>query len=124
MKAQFWFFSFLFFSVAIAPTAQAQERESPPYGFPPESRLESHQGQPDEPDVIGHRHIAKDVHLKCIQVEHHPKQGDDGAACLLRFEGADKYTLKFGDSMRAPREGEMYLECLGDKPTRCTVGMW
>ena len=93
-------------------------------GFPPSTRIESRQGRPGEPDVISHQHGSKGTRLECIQVEHHPKHVDDGAACILKFEGGDKYSLKHGESMQAPKESEVYLECAGDKPTRCTVGVW
>jgi hypothetical protein len=93
-------------------------------GFPPESRIESSQGQPDRPDVISHKYLSKGIRMKCIQVEHHPKQPDDGAACVAKFEGYAQYTLKFGEVMRAPKDSEVYVECAGDKPTRCTIGVW
>jgi hypothetical protein len=114
----------VFLSVMISFTLEGQQHEDPPYGFPPNSRVESWQGRSDQPDIIGHRHIAKETHLKCINAEHHPKHPDDGGACLARFEGGEKYTLNVGESMRAPKDGELFLECLGDKPTRCVVGVW
>lgn len=93
-------------------------------GFPPESRIESSQGRPNEPDMISNRHLSKGTRMKCIQVEHHPKQADDGAACVAKFEDYARYTLKFGETMRAPKDSEVYVECAGDKPTRCTIGVW
>jgi hypothetical protein len=92
--------------------------------IPPSSRIESRQGQPGRQDAIGHKRVSKGTSLKCIEVEHHLKQGEDGAACLVRFERGDKYTLKHGESMQAPKDSEVDLECLGDKPTRCIVGVW
>ncbi len=90
-------------------------------GFPSESRIESSQGQPDTPDVISHKYVSKGTRMKCIQVEHHPKQEDDGAACVARLRAYANYTLKFGEVMRAPNDSELYVECAGDKPTRCTL---
>jgi len=116
--------SLVFLSATFTLKLKAQQNGDPPYGFPPSSRVESRQGQPDQPDVIGHRHISKGNHLKCILVEHHPKHVDDGAACLVKFDDGDKFTLKSTESMRAPKDGEMSLECLGDRPVRCTVGTW
>ncbi len=92
-------------------------------GFPPESRIESSQGQPDTPDAISHKYVSKGTRMKCIQVEHRPKQEDDGAACVARFRGYANYTLKFGEVTRAPKDSELYVECAGDKPTRCTIGV-
>ncbi|HEV7217456.1 MAG TPA: hypothetical protein VGN39_01185 [Terriglobales bacterium] len=93
-------------------------------GFPPESRLTSRQGYSGQEDVIDHKSVSKGTHLLCLQVEHHPKQTDDGAACFLRFQNGDKHTLKFGETMQANSDGEVYLECLGDKPTKCTAGLY
>lgn len=95
------------------------------YGHPPDRRVESQQGQPGEGDVIGHKRVEKGTHLDCIDVEHYPKHGrDDGAACLVKFEDGDQHTLPLGQSMVVPKDGEFRLECLGDKPTRCAVGVW
>ena len=88
------------------------------------ARIESRQGQPGQPDLISHKHVSKGAHLKCIQVEHNPKHADDGAACIVRFDGGDKKILTFGNTMRIPKDGEVYLECSGDRPTHCAVGIW
>jgi len=104
-------------------TAQDQE-DDPHKGFRPSMRMESRLGYPGHADVITHRHIAKDTHAKCIQVESHPGQADDGAACLLRYDTGEKYRLNFVESLRFPRDGEVYLECSGTKPARCVIGLW
>ena len=104
--------------------AQVNDANDNPKGFSPESRIESSQGQASEADVIGNKYLSKGTRMKCIQVEHHPKQADDGTACVARFEGYARYTLKFGETMRAPRDSDVYVECAGDKPTRCTIGVW
>ena len=119
MRVQFAALIPVFF---VATTCLAGQ--NPKYGFPPGSRIESQQGQDGEPGVIGHKRISKGTNLKCIQVQHHPKRTDDGAACLVRFENGDKQTLPAGQVTKAPEDGEVYLECLGDKPTRCAVGVW
>lgn len=119
------FVSTIIFSGAVSSAWQAQQGESPRYGFPPESRLESRYGQHGQADVTAHKHVSKGTHLKCIMVEQNP-QHDRGveAACLLRFEGGDKYTLYNSESMKSPGDAEVYLECAGGKPSRCTVGTW
>lgn len=119
------YWAFLVFLVFCPPTfSQEQPNAAPRYGFPPSSRMESRQGQDGQPDVISHRHIPKYTQAKCIQVEHHPKQGDDGAACLLRLDSGEKYKLKYGESVRFSKDDDAFLECLGDKPTRCMIGLW
>ena len=94
------------------------------HGFPPESCLDSQQGQPGKSDVIAHRAISKGTGLECIQVESHPKHRDDGAACLLRFADGTKKILRIREQTTATNDGEVYLECPGDKPTRCSVGLY
>lgn len=93
-------------------------------GFPPDTRMESRQGYPGDSDVIAHKFVSKATNLMCIEVEHHPKQDDDGAACLLRFQDGTKQTVNFNETTQAPSDGEVYLECLGDKPTKCVVGLY
>jgi hypothetical protein len=93
-------------------------------GFPPSARLVSRQGWPGEQDVIAHKHISKGTHFKCIQVEHHPKGKDDAAGCLLRFDQGGGQTLPYGKETEAAVDSDVYLECTGDKPTKCTVGLW
>jgi hypothetical protein len=110
-------------STFLAQQAQPDD-DHPRYGFRPDMQIESRQGHPGKPDVIAHKHVSKGVRVKCIQVEHYPKQVDDGAACVVKFEDGSKQALTFGQVTKAPSDGEMYLECLGDRPTRCTVGVW
>jgi hypothetical protein len=125
MKACCWRLLFLIFLVTHASLpAQDQSDQDPHKGFAPWMRMESRQGYPEQADVISHRHMAKDTHAKCIQVRYRPKLGDNSAACLLRYDSGDKYELKFDETMRFPKEGEVYLECLGNKPTRCAIGLW
>lgn len=93
-------------------------------GFPPESRMESRQGREGQPDVIAHRPVVKGTHFKCLQVESYPKSVEAVAACILRFESGLRTKLDFGQSTAAPEAGEVHLECSGDKPTRCTVGLY
>ena len=92
-------------------------------GFPPDRRIKSHQGYPGQPDVIAHKFVSAGAHLRCIQIESHPKQSDN-AACLLKFQNGEKKTLAFNETMQANNDGEVYLECFGDKPTKCTVGIY
>ena len=93
-------------------------------GFPPDKRIESRQGYPAAADVISHKFVSKGTHMMCMHVQSHPKQGDDGAACLLKFQDGSKKTLDLHETMQAPSDGEVYLECLGDKPTKCAVGLY
>lgn len=104
--------------------AQYAHGQYPSKGIPPSQWLQSRQGYPDQPDVIAHAHISKGTHLACTQVEHHPKHENDGAGCMLRFADGDKQTLTFGQQSLAPLDGEVYLECAGDRPTSCTVWWW
>lgn len=104
--------------------AQSVYGQDAPANDPFRPFLESKQGQPGKPDVIDHGRALKGVHLRCTQVESNPRQGNDSRACILRFEGTDAITLGFGRSLQVPKDGEGYLECLGDKPTRCTLGIW
>ena len=112
----------LAFLVSLVPLIAQDQEEDPLTGFPPGTRMESRQGYPGHADVISHRHILKDSHAKCIQVEDRP--GEGSSACLLRYDTGDKYRLNFAKSIRFPKDGEVYLECLGNKPTRCTIGLW
>jgi hypothetical protein len=91
---------------------------------PPKDRIESRQGYPGATDVIAHKVVSKDTHARCTQVEHHPKSDDDGAACLLRLANGGKFVLKFGQTKEIPVDGEIFLECLGDKPTKCSLGLY
>lgn len=87
--------------------------------------LHSRQGQPGEPDIVDHKQVSKGANLVCYQVESYPKQqGDDGRACLLRFKDGSKHILSFKQSMRMAKDDELFLACLGDKPTLCSVGVW
>ena len=111
--------------LAIPLTLIAQDQqEGPLTGFPPPTRMETRQGYPGQADVVSHRHTLKGSHAKCILVEDHPGQADENAACLLRYDTGDKHRLNFNDSIRFAKDGEIYLECLGNKPTRCVVGLW
>ena len=126
MKIYRWMVLSILFVSSCMCVGQTQYRraEYPRKGIPRSQWLESHQGYPDQPDVIAHKHISKGTHLACAKIEHHPKLGDDGAACILRFENGDKQTLAFGLESDSPGDGEMYLECAGDKPTSCIVFWW
>jgi hypothetical protein len=88
---------------------QDQGNESPRLGFTPKQRMVSWRGFPDRPDVISHRRVAKDTQLKCIEAQHRPDDG--GGACILEYDGGEKHVLTVPHSMRAPRDGEVYLEC-------------
>lgn len=110
--------------VSLVPLIAQDQEEDPLTGFPPPTRMESRQGYSGQADVISHRRILKDSHAKCIQVEDHPSSDEENSACLLRYDKGESYRLNFKKSIRFPRDGEVYLECLGDKPTRCVVGLW
>lgn len=103
---------------------QPQADKNPPARSARESLMESRQGQPGLPDIVAHRQVTKDTHLKCVKIEHNPKQAGDRPGCLLRFEDGDRRMLSFGEWFRSPKNGELYLECAGDRPTRCTVVLW
>jgi len=91
---------------------------------PPSPFLESWQGEPDIPDVIDHKRVSKGAHLTCYSVRSYPKNGDDGHACSLTLKSGGKRTLYLDDSVQVSKDDEASLECLGDKPTRCKVGIW
>jgi len=125
MRARYWsMLSLTLLASLVSLIAQDQE-EDPLTGFPAPTRMESRQGYPGQADVVSHRRIVKDAHAKCIQVEYNPGDaGDESAACLLRYDTGEKYRLNFKKSIRFPKDGEVYLECLGNKPTRCVIGLW
>jgi hypothetical protein len=126
MRARYWSMLSLTLLVGLVPLIAQDEEEDPHTGFPPSTRMESRQGYPDHADVNSHRHMVKDAHAKCISVQDHPGQAGEGenAACLLRYDTGEKYRLNFKKSIRFPKDGEVYLECLGNKPTRCVIGLW
>lgn len=74
--------------------------------------------------MVAHKRVAVGTRLKCIQVEHNPQHDQGETACVLRFEGGERYTLHFGETMKSSKNGDVYLECLGGKPSRCVVGTW
>ncbi len=102
----------------------AQDDEDPHTGFSPSMRMESREGNPGHSDVISRRHVSADNHARCIQVEDHGGPASGGGACLLKYDTGEKLQLNFGKSTRFPKDGEVYLECLGTKPTYCVVGLW
>ncbi|HEV2467809.1 MAG TPA: hypothetical protein VGS78_01340 [Candidatus Sulfotelmatobacter sp.] len=110
--------------ISCVVVAQENDEYDSRRGFPPESRIESSQGQPNKSGIVSHKYVTKGTRMKCIQVEHNPKHADDSAACVAKFKGYASYTLKFGEVMRAPKDSEVYLECAGEKPTHCTIGVW
>ena len=109
---------------SLEPLVAQDQEEDPHTGFPPSTRMESRQGFPGQSDVVSHRRVAKDGHAKCISVRYNPEQPGETAACLLRYDTGEKYRLDFKKSMRFAKDGEVYLECLGNKPTSCVVGLW
>jgi hypothetical protein len=123
MRPQYSSILLLALLVSLVSLIARGQEEDPHTGFP-HSRLESRQGYPDHADVISHRHVSPETHARCIQVEDHPSQAADSAACLLKYDTGEKYRLNAGKSMQFPKDGEVYLECLGSKPTRCVVGLW
>jgi hypothetical protein len=85
--------------------------------------LESRQGGwEDKPDGIDHKLASKGTTLVCYAAGSHPKDGDDGCACHLRFADGTEQTLKFKESIQVSKDGDVSLDCVGDKPTRCAVG--
>jgi hypothetical protein len=126
MRACCWTMLSLTLLACLVPLIAQDQEEDPLTGFPPPTRMESRQGYPGHADVITHRRIVKDAHAKCIQVEYNPDQSSESenAACLLRYDTGEKYRLNFKKSIRFPKDGEVYLECLGNKPTRCVIGLW
>ena len=124
MRAEYWTMFSLTLLVSLGPLVAQDQEEDPHTGFPPSMRMESRQGFTGQADVISHRHVVKDIHAKCISVQYNPDQASESAACLLRYDTGEKYRLNFKKSMRFPMDGEVYLECLGNKPTRCAIGLW
>jgi len=85
--------------------------------------LESRQGGWEgQPDVIDHKRATKGDTLVCYTTGSHPKNGDDGRACHLRFADGTEQKLKFKESIQISKDVDMSLDCLGDKPTHCAVG--
>jgi hypothetical protein len=124
VRALYWTMVSLTILVGVVQLIAQDQEDDPRTGFPPSTRMETRQGYPDRADIISHRHIAKDTHAKCIQVEDHPGQGTESAACVLRYDTGEKYRLEFYKSMRFAKDGEVYLDCSGNKPVRCVVGLW
>jgi hypothetical protein len=91
---------------------------------PPSPFLESWQGEPDTPDFIDHKRVAKGAHLTCYSIRSSPKNGDDKHACSLSLMDGTKHMLCLNESIQVLKDDEASLECLGDKPTRCKVGIW
>lgn len=91
---------------------------------PPSPFLESWQGEPDMPDFIDHKQVSKGAHLTCYSVRSYPKNGDDKHACLLILKDGTKHMLCLNESIQVSKDDEALLDCLGDKPTRCKVGIW
>lgn len=104
----------------------SQGKQDDPNLFPPKIRMESRQGFQDQRDVVSHHHIAQNTYAKCISVQYNPEQerGAERAACILRYDTGEKYKLDFNEGMRFSKAGEIYLQCLGNKPIRCVVGFW
>lgn len=121
MRMRLLLFYVLVATITMASTLFAQEEKT---SSPPESRMETRQGYSGQSDVVAHRFVSKGTLFRCIQVEHHPKDRDDHAACQLRFKDGSEYTLAFNDTTHAEVDGEVSLKCLGDKPTKCVIGMW
>ncbi len=85
--------------------------------------LESRQGGwEDKPDVIDHKVASKGSTLVCYATGSHPKNGEDGHACHIRFADGTEQTLRFKESIQVSKDVDVSLDCLGDKPTHCAVG--
>lgn len=88
----------------------------------PTSFIETRQGnQPDSADVIGHGTVFKADTLQCTLAEVYDQSHSSSTACMIRFGDGPAQKLAFNESMPAPQDGEVYLECAGDKPRRCMV---
>jgi len=46
------------------------------------------------------------------------------ALLLLSISDGSGHTLQFRDELQATNDGEVSLECLGDRPSRCVVGLY
>src|SRR5262249_1920218 len=88
------------------------------------SQFESRQGRHGKPDVIAHKYVPKGASLRCVLSERYPDHPDEPAGCVVTFKSGEKVTLPPGERTKAPEDGEVYLECLGHKPTRCVVRVW
>jgi hypothetical protein len=107
--------SFLVLCGTASVAGQADTKPVPRASF-----LESRQGHhPYGPDLIDHAAVSKDATLHCDLVEVYDDTHKASTACIIKFGDGEKYALTFGQVMRSPQEGELYLECLGDKPRRC-----
>jgi hypothetical protein len=72
-------------------------------------------------DVMGHGSVSKADSLKCMLVEVVDETHTSSTSCVLRFAKHGNYTLAGGQSLQSPVQGELHLECSGDKPRRCIV---
>jgi hypothetical protein len=84
--------------------------------------IETRQGNyPGGPEVTGHRPVSKGDSLKCVLVAVYDEAHSSSTSCVLKLAKHGDYTLAGGQSMQSPAQGELYLECSGDKPRRCIV---
>jgi len=88
----------------------------------PTFRIETRQGNyHGNSDVTGHGPVSKGDSLKCVLVGVYDETHSSSTSCVLRFAKHGDYTLAGGKSLQSPEQGELYLECSGDKPRRCIV---
>lgn len=116
-------FSVFVLAILLAMVALASGQEVNRRGFPPDKEIESREGYPERADLIAHKHVAKGTHMQCLSVQSHPKHGDDGQACLIKVDGHTQ-RLNFHETTQMAADGEVYLECLGDRPTKCVLGFY
>jgi len=84
------------------------------------SLIESRQGHyPSGPDVIGHAPVLKGDTVRCVLVGVYDETHSSSTSCVLKLANHGEYTLAQGQSMQSPEQGELFLECSGDKPRRC-----
>jgi hypothetical protein len=105
----------LFAAAGVAGQARTRTR--------PTSFIETRQANdPDGPDVTGHGKVSQGDTLLCKLVSVYEDGANQTSSnCMIRFGGGPRHTLAFNQSMRAPQDGEAYLECAGDRPRRCIV---
>lgn len=116
MKGSHASWTLLLLLAAVSVVGQAKTKpERTPY-------IESRQGNhPDGPDMIGHGTVSEGDTLLCSLVGVRDESHQSSTACVIRFADGPKHTLAFNESMLAPQDTNVYLECAGDKPRRCEI---
>jgi hypothetical protein len=86
------------------------------------SFVESRQGHhPGGPDRIGHGIVSQEDVLMCVLVGVYDETHKAQTACVVKFKEEFQVTLKQGQSIQSPENGEFSLICRGQVPRRCMI---